>query len=198
MFQLNNIHSTNLMKYCENKNQNVLIVSVPKVGMEECQVAGTMDLRMAITLLEKEIAKREAKDGMNWVKGNLEDIPKLPMELKYLMSKANLLKKYAGQVLQWFTKPYGLRMGQGQFPGWVVKVDRARFSLTDPYLYGVEESEFSLSDIIEWNDLNGVPSFANGNAAAIKKNSGVCSHLGFIKIFVELGFVAINKIQMIF
>ena len=84
-------------------------------------------------------------------------------------------------------------MGQGQFPGWVFKVDRARFSLTDPYLSGIEESEFSLSDIIDWKDLNGVPSFANGNAAAIKKNSGVCSHLGFIKIFVEWGFVAINK-----
>ena len=66
--------------------------------------------------------------------------PKLPMELKYLMLKANLLKKYAGQMLQWFTKPYGLRMGQGQFPGWVFKVDRARFSLTDPYLSGIEES----------------------------------------------------------
>ena len=34
------------MKYCENKNQNVLIMSVPKVGLEECQVDGTMDLRM--------------------------------------------------------------------------------------------------------------------------------------------------------
>ena len=104
-----------------------------------------------------------------------------------------MLKKYTGQVIQWFTKSYGLRIGQGHFPGWVIKVDCACFSLTDPYLSGIEESEFSLSDIIDWKDLNGVPSFANGNAAAIKKNSGVCSHLGFIKIFVERGFVAINK-----
>ena len=56
------------MKYCKNKNQNALIVSVPKVGMVECQGAETMDLRMAITFLEKKIVKREAKDGMNWVK----------------------------------------------------------------------------------------------------------------------------------
>ena len=78
-------------------------------------------------------------DGMNWIKGNLENFPKLPMELKYLISKANLLKKYSRQVLQWFTKPYGLRIGQGQFPGWAVKVDHAYFNLTDPYLSGIED-----------------------------------------------------------
>ena len=38
-----------------------------EVDREEYQVVGTMDLRMAVTMLEKEIAKREAMDGINWI-----------------------------------------------------------------------------------------------------------------------------------
>ena len=41
-----------------------------EVDREEYQVVGTMDLRMAVMMLEKEIAKREAMHGINWIKAS--------------------------------------------------------------------------------------------------------------------------------
>ena len=32
-----------------------------------------MDLRMAVMMLEKLITKRKAMDGINWIKGSLDD-----------------------------------------------------------------------------------------------------------------------------
>jgi hypothetical protein len=100
---------------------------------------------------------------------------------------------FAKELMQFFLKPLNLTYGQDIFGGWKAKVDRMLFIHTDKYLKNFVDLQFSLSEIIDWEDLLGIPSLANGNKDELKKESGVKAWQPFLKIFIEFAFVVLGK-----
>ena len=154
-------------------------------------------LQTEIQSLQKEILMQEAADRSNWILQSVDTFPKLPMEMREIMAKANSLKPYACSVLKWFLKPLQLKHGRKSFAGWGFLVSPADFHFSKHLLKELGEADFSLTDIIDWSCLSNYKqkkqhAFSHGNSEDLKEASGVKCWLQFIKIFIEWAFVVVD------
>ena len=87
--------------------------------------------------------------------------------------------------MKWLLDPLGLKLGQGVFPGWQYRLDRALLLHSGSLLDDMADTEVSLSMFIEWDDMAKMTSLANGYLGGLKRGTGVKTWLSFMKILAE-------------
>ena len=152
--------------------------------LEKTSVVGSLSLEKAKEILELKIAVRDSSMKEKWLK--VGDVPPLLAPLGEVLSNTLLVKSKSTKLINWLMDSNNMRLGEGHFAGWLHRVDPALFINTADLMPGLKnKDEISLSDIINFKDMKNIKGIGNGNLQAIKKESGVKTWLGFLKIVLE-------------
>ena len=147
-------------------------------------MVGSLSLEKAKEILELKIAVRDSSMKEKWLK--VGDVPPLSAPLGEVLSNTLLVKSKSTKLINWLMDSNNMRLGEGHFAGWLHRVDPALFINTADLMPGLKnKDEISLSDIINFKDMKNIKGIGNGNLQAIKKESGVKTWLGFLKIVLE-------------
>ena len=156
-------------------------------------ICNCSSISIAIYIQFVQVACEEARDRAKWMKGSLDDYPRLPLPPVQLFQDANAVKSYASKQLNWLLEPLSLKKGKGLFPGWDYQVDRAAFVYSGQILANLSSQSVSLSMLIDWADMADMSSLSSGNGKALKKDTGVKNWSAFCKVLVEMIFIMIEE-----
>ena len=113
--------------------------------------------------------------------------PKLQCSIQQTFKKAETLKSCATSCMKWLLSVQQLRLGDGQFLGWLSPVKKDMFVLDKGQLSKFKTVNISMEDIIPWKSLSLLKNgFVSGNVGMITPSSGVTSYLAFLRIFIEV------------
>ena len=159
-----------------------------------------MDLERALEFLKTKVKTMIIQKLYNLlfqvsslVARDLENYPPLPMPPSKLFNNPVAVKSYASKQLKWLLDPLKIKRGEGEFPGWDFKVDKAALTYTGGLLSNLPGHYVSMSMLIEWSEMANMSSLSSGNAKALKKNTGIKQWVPFVKILSEMIFVWLEE-----
>ena len=77
--------------------------------------------------------------------------------------------------------------------GWDFKMKKTSFFYNGGLLSNLKSESFSLSTLIDWQDMGDMASLSSGNAKALKKVTGIKNWVAFCKILVEAIFIILEE-----
>ena len=142
-FTAKTIHAQRQIDYGNKNEHDTLVLMISKTDKYVGQLTGNLDIRNAVVFLQKKIVEEDSLDKTKWLKSNMEDYPSLKMPLPKLFLDANQLKRYVSSQMKWLLNPLGLKLGQGIFPSWQYRLDRALLLHSGGLLDDMADTEVS-------------------------------------------------------
>ena len=162
-YSLNNVYVKKALEIGSQKSVKQLFFAKHVDGKFE--IRGDLDKLSVLKQLEMEVNMEEALK-CKWLVKRDPKFPKLPRSMEFLLKQPRLVKSSTVSVVNHLMTNAGVKLGRDKFPAWSFPLDKCMLVHTSSLVARLPDA-FSLSDIIEWSDLQGT-SISNGKISALK------------------------------